>query len=211
MRTHDHWILNVIHSAGAAETPKTILDLGGGRGIFRQPIEERGDCYVNLDVERRTDQEPSLIGDAHRLPFADGIFDFVISKDTLEHFVDPWSAVQEVRRVLKEGGHFLIWVPFLHPFHGDDYYRYSPLGLRHLLRDFQIVTFDSPQWIFTVVGLAAVEAFSRLRLRFLARPIKATCRWLDHMCTRHHPVPRSYAGAYRLVARSSSPAPSAMP
>jgi hypothetical protein len=76
----------------------------------------------------------------------------------------PWVAVKEVHRVLKEGGKFIIWVPFMHPFHGHDFYRYSPLGLRHLLGDFELVASERPFWVFTVVGLTVIEALKRMHL-----------------------------------------------
>jgi SAM-dependent methyltransferase len=132
----------------------TVIDLGGNKGMLRQPLQERGYHYINLDIKHLGNGEPSLIGDAHRLPFKDAAVDLVVSKDTLEHFVDPWGVMQKVHRVLNVGGKLIIWVPFMHPFHGDDFYRYSPLGLEHLLRDFEVVTFESPLWLFTVVGLA---------------------------------------------------------
>jgi ubiquinone/menaquinone biosynthesis C-methylase UbiE len=69
------------------------------------PISEcQGHRYINLDSRRFEHGEPSLIGDAHRLPFKDATLDMVVSKDTLEHFLEPWVAVKEVHRVLKEGG-----------------------------------------------------------------------------------------------------------
>ncbi|MDI6631230.1 MAG: class I SAM-dependent methyltransferase, partial [Thermoanaerobacteraceae bacterium] len=109
------------------------LDLGGGRGGLRQPLEKLGYRYLNLDIQRFNERNPDLIGDAHQLPFKDSVFQAVISKDSLEHFAEPWKVVREVHRVLKDGGYFVIWVPFMHPFHGDDFYRYTPLGLQHLL------------------------------------------------------------------------------
>jgi SAM-dependent methyltransferase len=165
------------------------------------PISEcQGHRYINLDSRRFEHGEPSLIGDAHRLPFKDATLDMVVSKDTLEHFLEPWVAVKEVHRVLKEGGGFIIWVPFMHPFHGDDFYRYSPLGLRHLLGDFELVAFESPLWIFTVVGLAGIEVLKRLHLGFVERPIKGLCGLLDRPFTRKQKRPASFAAAYRIVA-----------
>jgi len=169
--------------------------------MLRAPLQARGYRYINLDVRYLGNGEPSLLGDAHRLPFKDATLDMVVSKDTLEHFLEPWIVVKEVLRVLKEGGWLVIWVPFMHPFHNDDFYRYSPLGLRHLLRDFDLVAFESPLWVFTVVGLAVIEACKRLHLGVLERPIKRICTTLDRLCTRGRQRPASFAAAYRIVAR----------
>lgn len=105
-----------------------VLDLGGNKGLLRHALEARSYRYSNLDVRHFGRGEPSLAGDAQRLPCKDASMDVVISKDTLAHFLEPWVVVKEVHRVLKTDGQFIIWVQFMHPFHGDDYYRYSPSG-----------------------------------------------------------------------------------
>jgi SAM-dependent methyltransferase len=195
MSSDAHLILEAI-SPGTG----TVLDLGGSKGMLRQPLQERGYHYINLDIRRLENGEPSLIGDAHRLPFRDAAVDLVVSKDTLEHFIDPWGVVKEVHRVLNVGGKFIIWVPFMHPFHGDDFYRYSPLGLQHLLGDFELVTFESPLWVFTVVGLAVIEALKRVHLGLAERSIKQVCGGLDRLFARRQKRPASFAAAYRIVA-----------
>jgi SAM-dependent methyltransferase len=178
-----------------------VLDLGGNQGMLRQPLEERGYRYINLDFRHFGSGEPSLLGDAHQLPFKDDALDMVVSKDTLEHFIQPWAAVKEVHRVLKTGGQFVIWVPWMHPFHEDDFYRYSPLGLRSLLKDFDLVAFESPLWVFTVVGMAVEEALKRIHLGLIAQRIRPLCGLIDRVFTRRQKHPASFASAYRIVAR----------
>jgi SAM-dependent methyltransferase len=196
MSSEAHLILEVIPPGAGI-----VLDLGGSTGMLRSPLQACGYRYINLDVRCLGNGEPSLIGDAHCLPFGDDSMDLVVSKDTLEHFLEPWVVVQEVHRVLKIGGHLIIWVPFMHPFHGDDFYRYSPLGLSHMLRDFELVAFESPLWVFTVVGYAAIEACKRMRLGFLEQSIKRLAAALDRLWTKHQQRPASFASAYRIVAR----------
>jgi len=189
-------ILEVIPSGSG-----NALDLGGGRGELRRPLEQLGWRYYNLDVKYHADGNPDVIGDAHRLPFQNGAFSLVVSKDSLEHFVQPWVVIQEVYRVLKDGGYLVIWVPFMHPFHEDDFYRFTPLGLHQLLRDFEIVLFDSPKWVFTVIGLAMVEVSKKMKLRFLEPSIKQLCYGLDRCFIPKRSRPASFANAYRIVAK----------
>lgn len=85
------------------------------------------------------------------------------------------------------------------PFHGSDFYCYSPLELQHLLRDFEFVTFESPLWVFTVVGLAAIEVLKRLHLGFAERAVKRLCGALDGLFPRDQKRPDSFAAAYRIV------------
>ena len=195
MSSDVHFILEAIPPGAGL-----VLDLGGGEGVLRQSLRERGYRYINLDIQRFENREPSLLGDAHQLPFKDASLDKVVSKDTLEHFLAPFDVVGEVHRVLRDGGEFIIWVPFMHPFHGNDLYRYSPLGLRHLLRDFELLAFDSPLWVFTVVGHAAVEALKRLHLSFVEQPFERCCGLLDRLLMRSQRRPASFAAAYRIVA-----------
>jgi len=173
--------------------------------MLQQPLEKLGYNYVNIDIQQFEKGKPWIVGDAHKLPFKDLSFTMVVSKDSLEHFSQPWVAIREVHRVLKAGGQFILWVPFMHPFHQDDFYRYSPLGLEYLLADFEIILFESPLWVFTVVGVALIEALKRAHLGFMERPIKQSSEWLDRRFTRHQKRPASFAAAYRLVAAKRGP------
>ena len=47
-------------------------------------------------------------GDGHRLPFADGSFDLVVSSFALHHWRDPLRVFDEVARVLAPGGRFYL-------------------------------------------------------------------------------------------------------
>src|SRR5215813_8107351 len=161
-----------------------VLDLGGNKGVLRQPLQKRGYRYVNLDVRPFGSGEPSVIGDAHRLPIKTESLEMIVSKDTLEHFIEPATALEEVHRVLKTGGRFIVWVPFMHPFHGDDFNRYTPIGLKHLLREFDLIAFESPLWVFSVVWLATVEVLKRIHLGFTERPIKQLSNSFDGFFAR---------------------------
>jgi len=177
------------------------LDLGGKNGQLRSAFEKRGFDYVNLDVKSFRKGEPSLIGDAHRLPFKDASVDLIVSKDTFEHFTEPWTVVAEVARVLKPKGRFVISVPWMYPAHGDDVYRFSPLGIKHLLKNFDLILFRSSGWVFTIVGLAVVETFRRARLGFVARPVMQVCSWLDRLRPGGSNRPASFAAHYEIVAQ----------
>ena len=180
------------------------LDLGGGNGLLRSSLEGHGHRYINLDIQSLGIGEPSLIGDVHRLPFKDSQFDLVISKDSFSCFRNPWVVVKEVNRVLRENGKFIILVAFMHPFAGGEFYRYSPLGLRHLLGDFDVLSLDTPLWMFYVFGTAAMEALKRVGLGFLGRPVRRVCQGLDRLLTARRDQPLSFAAAYRVVAQKRS-------
>jgi SAM-dependent methyltransferase len=93
-----------------------LLDLGAGAGLVRQ-MNFRGMAahVTGLDLDPRVKSNPYLntgiVGDASKLPFADGSFDIVISDNVLEHLREPIHAIREVHRVLRPGGLFLAKTP----------------------------------------------------------------------------------------------------
>ncbi len=180
------------------------LDLGGGRGLMRPLLEKLGYRYLNLDVQRLGNGAPTVLGDAHALPLVDRCLDLVVSKDSLEHFLQPSVVVDQVLRVLKPGGRFVIWVPFMHPFHGNDYWRFTPLGLQEILKDFTIERLESPLGAFSVVGLVVVEFAKRMGMVFLESFIKTISWHLDRLVQRLRTKPRSFAAAYLIVAYKSN-------
>lgn len=68
-------------------------------------------------------------------------YDAVFASGVLEHVDDVHGAVTNVHRLLREGGLFIVGVPFLQPIHRapHDFWRFTEFGLRHLLRAFTIV------------------------------------------------------------------------
>ncbi len=116
-----------------------VLIVGGG--VIGKGME---DIFKNANVEFiHTDVSYTdisrIICDGHDLPFKDGTVDGVIVQAVLEHVVDPYRCVDEVRRVLKEGGVVYGETPFMQQVHGGayDFTRFTWLGHRRLFRTFE--------------------------------------------------------------------------
>ena len=60
-------------------------------------LHDRCDAFLREKVEL-------IEGDAKKLPFNDSYFDVIISSDTMEHVDDPSIVMNEIVRVLNEGG-----------------------------------------------------------------------------------------------------------
>ena len=76
----------------------------------------------------------AVIGPLEAMPFADAVFDTVICNAVLEHVRSADKVFAELARVLRPGGHMMLAVPFLQPFHPcpGDYRRYTQDGLADL-------------------------------------------------------------------------------
>jgi SAM-dependent methyltransferase len=70
-----------------------------------------------------------------------GQFDVVICEQVLEHVVDPFGAAANLRKLTVSGGHVIVSTPFLIKVHElplfamNDYWRFTPRGLRTLLEN----------------------------------------------------------------------------
>ena len=116
---------------GANAPGKLILNLGSGTGRFDHHLPA-GLNMVKLDINPKA-PGVQVLADAHRLPFGDTTFDIVYSVAVLEHVQRPWLVADEIRRVLKPGGHVVLELPFLNVIHAEhDYFRFTDRGIRAL-------------------------------------------------------------------------------
>lgn len=79
--------------------------------------------------------EPDVIrGPIEAMPFEDASFDSALCNAVLEHVVDAEQGIAELARVVRKGGHVVVTVPFLQPYHANpgDYRRYTADGLAQL-------------------------------------------------------------------------------
>ena len=113
-----------LESLAAAAGPAgegRVLDVGCGAGHTAIALAGRAREVVALDLtEAMLEQAKALAwarglenvsfrhGDASALPFEDDSFDLVACRQCAHHFARPDLAVQEVARVLKPGGVFLL-------------------------------------------------------------------------------------------------------
>jgi SAM-dependent methyltransferase len=137
------------------DTLGQVLVDGCGVGMYVKALAPHADTVYGIDIEGdhleiavETSPDARLqlaMGEA--LPYADDVFDLVLSHEVLEHVLDDRTAAAEIVRVLKRGGRAIIFAPNrLYPFetHGHywrgDYYfgntpliNYLPTSLRNRL------------------------------------------------------------------------------
>jgi len=114
------------------------LNIGAGKTTF----EEFFPNQTTLDVEVRPDMQIDIIADAHDLSeIQNNSYETILCTEVLEHLHTPHLAISEMYRILKPGGLLLLTTRFIFPLHSSpvDYYRFTKYGLRHLLKDFEIL------------------------------------------------------------------------
>ena len=102
---------------------KTVLELATGTGLIAKHIVnaaahiEAADVSAEMIAEAKRDNRSAKlhfsVQDMFRLPYADKSFDVVIVSNALHIVPQPEKALQEIRRVLKDGG-LLIAPTFTH-------------------------------------------------------------------------------------------------
>lgn len=105
---------------------KSILDLGCGDGSLSYLMAKAGAKVIGADNEKQgiefAKENLRSTGEsfdckfveasAYSLPFAEDSFDMVVSCEVIEHLQEPERMLEEVGRVLKSGGIFILTTPY---------------------------------------------------------------------------------------------------
>ena len=131
-------ILLFVKSAAQRLEPGTrVLDAAAGTAPYRELFRH---CeYLTSDWKlspHPAARQADIVAPLTDLPVEDGSFDFVLCTQVLEHVSDPAGVLRELRRVLAPGGRICLTAPLVWQLHEEpyDFFRYTPHGLRHLLR-----------------------------------------------------------------------------
>ena len=118
--------LDPVFEFGSFRTPKQD-ELANLRPLFEGRPYTGCDLREGLGVDR--------IEDLHHLKLENESVGTVLVMDTLEHVVNPFEALAELKRVLKPGGLLVASVPFYFPIHPSpsDFWRFTPECFRMLL------------------------------------------------------------------------------
>ena len=75
----------------------------------------------------------------------DATYDFIVCTEVLEHTLQPFAAVVELRRMLRPGGLLFLSVPFNFRIHGPlpDCWRFTEHGLRALFGHWEVINLES--------------------------------------------------------------------
>lgn len=173
-------------TAFAHEMRGRVLDIGGKRkqkrGAFSPPeAQAQSWWYLNLDM----DTTPNIYADATRIPLSEKSVDCIVCTEVLEHLPNPQACVDEMHRLLRDGGLVLASAPFFYPVHADpyDFQRFTEDGLRYHFRSFSSVEvlrmggFTGVLGLLIEIGIAGVEGDTPFE-KFARWGMKWVSRWL---------------------------------
>jgi SAM-dependent methyltransferase len=131
---------DVIGSVASKHFYGDLLDIGCGEMQYKELIESnvKLTSYTGMDIENPIYQkeiQPDVFWDGKEIPLKENSYDSAILIEVLEHVPEPQEVLDEISRVLKEGGKLLITVPFLWNLHDtpNDEFRYTPFSLARFI------------------------------------------------------------------------------
>lgn len=163
-----------------AATKDKTLDLGSRSG--RHATYFPNATTVDIDPNAG----PDIVADAHALPFGDGSFEVVLSREMLEHVRDPKLVLSEIRRVLVPGGRLYLSTRFLFPIHEapNDHWRFTRYSLEMLFSDWHEVTIVEETAPFTAIGCILERFAWQSDFRYANKIIKGLLIIASRMCMR---------------------------
>jgi SAM-dependent methyltransferase len=137
-------------NAFIARTAKTLSTQNGK--LLEVGSQDRSvvkECFKNFDIETFDivdTYKPTHVGDLTKLnsSIPDSTYDCIACLEVLEHTLNPFEAVKELRRLLKHEAYLLVSAPLNWRIHGPvpDCWRFTEHGWKALLRDFDIIEID---------------------------------------------------------------------
>jgi len=130
-----------------------LIDIGCGTKPYEELLSPYVSEHIGVDHEYTTHDKSKIdiFGTAYNIPVEDDSFDSVICTSVLEHLEEPKKALEECRRILKNGGVAIYSIPFIWHLHEQprDFYRFSTYGIKYL---FEKVGFE-------IIELKALSGF----------------------------------------------------
>ena len=212
--TEHRQFLSTILDVGGRKSPYTI-GVPGKITVIDLPRESEVQNALNLGITdaiadeviaRRSNIDAFIIGDMCKSELPDNSFDVVVSVEVLEHVEEDELFLDQVRRVLKPGGCFLMTTP-----NGDYVANKNPDHKRHYKRSelarLLEIRFESVEVEYAIAG----GAYRKLGLKSwsLRKPVTSAMSALGNIVnsiqSSNPSLSASAVGTHHLVAVARKP------
>jgi len=127
--TRTRLLKSYLRSKSSRKVSLNVLDVGCGEKPYYPLFAELANSYVGLDIQRTSHVD--IVCNAENFPLIEDAFEIAFCSQVLEHVKNPRELLIEVRRVLKEEGEIILFVPSFWPLHlaPRDYRRWTRYGI----------------------------------------------------------------------------------
>lgn len=198
------WLLSLL----APTAGSSLLDVSCGEGHLLKQVEASANSIRSTGIDlsdvalakarTRLKKTELLSGNAEKLPFPDGIFDYATNIGSMEHYLDNDKAIGEMARVLKTGGRAMVLVP--NRYHWRDIWRAFRKGRGQLPTEQGIENTDSREGWADKFRNNGLECEQIIKYERVARPTSTDakpCR----MVWYHHIVPLNLCFSFVYILK----------
>jgi cyclopropane fatty-acyl-phospholipid synthase-like methyltransferase len=192
-----------VFRAALGQGHKSILEMGCGIGDLTWALVDCAEKIIGVDVSPQaleiakqrqslwhvTKEQAARVEfrpmSAVQLDFPDGAFDWAVSTSMVEHLhpEDVMVHFQEVRRVLRPGGKYLVWCPNGLGHHGDRGHHFSMFSYREWIDKMSAAGFH--EFVSTrTTGMPLADARRKVVLEKLLSALHIKCMW-SHLGVRN--------------------------
>ncbi len=123
------------------DLPDTVLEIGSYQVAGQEGLIDLRGLFANrpyTGVDFRAGPGVDLVANVEKLPLPDASVGTVVAFSVFEHVKQFWKGFDEVRRVLRPDGVFLVCCPFYFHVHSypHDYWRFTPEAFDSLLEPY---------------------------------------------------------------------------
>lgn len=114
----------------------SVIDFGSGKGASYDKYFNSKTVVTRTDYDKK--KNPDIVIDLNKsFPVNDNYFNNAVMFNSVYILENPRFSLQEVNRILKPGGTFLLTSPFIFNEAPEpvDYWRFTSLGLRKILEE----------------------------------------------------------------------------
>lgn len=173
-----------------------LLDVGCAAGLGLEVAKKKGWKVKGVEISEVACNYAKgkfgldiFRGSLEEAQYPDCYFDLIMAYGTIEHIQDPMSFLREVKRVLKDGGIFILATPDIGSWLGKRRFQYKPL--EHLY-------YFNRNTITAMLKTAGLEAFGFRRMK--------VCRSLRFLLERlryYFKGLTSFSNAIELIGRKA--------